>query len=755
MARQLVRPQVDFAAVGEAGMVRNYEGEALAAIGTIIGEAISNVKPKADKINEQEQEIENIEVPTDTGDGEAALDIQPKGIVDTSPKLNPQATFTIDNVLDKDLKGGGKLDKYKSVYEKFTDKQKNAWTKRGAGSKRSGVDDYIYYMENELPEENIKARESVRSFAASKPKGFVYDPLNPAHINEFKGSKYFDEKLPYNFLTSPTNRLKDDSPFERQRQASARPRGRGLAGMSNEQQFNMQAMRGAAMSQLPSEASGRSFVEKQRYLRTPSWASGTSVAAAIEGWNIGVEASNYRAQVAADLKDYQDREWKDMQDQAKEDSLIPRSFLASSKALQESYIAAQSLPSEERELVMGQINTQLADLERSKTVVMDSQKFLKENWNRIAWDLVPPKQKDMLLTLMRGGGVNGFLPDKNGKMSFQGTTRGDVPFTQTLDQIADPENGLLSTLPMKGNIYGVMGTIADAVEKSDYTRKTVDADGIIREQPVPLDDLKNTIDYELNEAIASNGLKSLASSLPIYQGEKGLDAFNLGMRLPQDHPDHPTNVVKDNMSRGILHKLTAYMGQVTEEEGKAGIEKLKSDLKMKQQIQKSYLDQQADIAKEQRKAATSGKGTAADFKETASFLLSGGQQGSVETITQEGTIEEGFFGDEETTEKPQTTGEQAFTYYPNLDNLQGKGIASVEQSGGRLTIYGKQSIKETDGKESVTTNILESIDLTQPREKLLQDLENLAREYNIVYKTPDAEFNASEYIKKFNESKSN
>ena len=41
MARQLVRPQVDFAAVGEAGMVRNYEGEALAAIGTIIGEAIS------------------------------------------------------------------------------------------------------------------------------------------------------------------------------------------------------------------------------------------------------------------------------------------------------------------------------------------------------------------------------------------------------------------------------------------------------------------------------------------------------------------------------------------------------------------------------------------------------------------------------------------------------------------------------------------------------------------------------------------
>ena len=703
MARQLVRPQVDFAAVGEAGMVRNYEGEALAAIGTIIGEAISNVKPKADKINEQEREIETLDVPLKTDDvpsiaeeaGKITTSELPSGIPGTPPSIEK-----VDETLSAPVKGGGKLDKYKSVYEKFTDKQKNAWTKRGVGSKRSGVDDYIYYMENELPEENIKARESVRSFAASKPKGFVYDPLNPVHVNEFKASKYFDQKLPYNFLTSPTKRLKDDSPFERQRRVSTRPRGRGLAGMSNEQQFNMQAMRGAAMSQLPSEASGRSFVEKQRYLRTPSWASGTSVAAAIEGWNIGVEASNYRTQVAADLKDYQDREWKDMQDQAKEDSLIPRSFLASSKALQESFIAAQDLPSIEREDAKAQISTQLADLERSKTVVMDSQKFLKENWNRIAWDLVPPKQKDMLLTLMRGGGVNGFLPDENGKMAFQGTTRGDVPFKQTLDQIVDPENGLLSTLPMKGNVYGVMGTIADAVEKSDYTRKTVDADGIIREQPVPLDDLKNTIDYELNEAIASNGLKSLASSLPIYQGERGLDAFNLGMRLPQDHPDHPVNVVKDNMSRGILHKLTAYMGQVTEEEGKAGIEAQKQRNRLEMLNAREQVQKRKEKRKEQTEKQKPGKGTAADYKRSAEYLLSGGQESSIETITQEGVIEEGFFGDKETTQEPQTTGEQAFTYYPNLDNLQGKGISSVEQADGVLTIYSKQTVKQKDGEEN-------------------------------------------------------
>ena len=59
MARQLVRTDVDYAAVGEAGKVQNYEGEALAAIGTIIGEAISNIKINQDKVDGQEELVQN------------------------------------------------------------------------------------------------------------------------------------------------------------------------------------------------------------------------------------------------------------------------------------------------------------------------------------------------------------------------------------------------------------------------------------------------------------------------------------------------------------------------------------------------------------------------------------------------------------------------------------------------------------------------------------------------------------------------
>lgn len=606
MARQLVRPQVDFAAVGEAGMVRNYEGEALAAVGQIIGEAISNYKPKADIIDEQETNTPVVNPPPGNGDNnDNDNDNNNNGDENNNGDVGEEIK-DVDEKIEKEVKGGGNLDIYYNAFAKFTDKRKNAWTKRGKKSGRSGVDDYIYHMENELPPENIKARETVRDFAKSKPKGFVYDPMNKTHVNEFKASKYYNEVLPYNFLsdsTFPGSRLKD-TPLDRQRSSSVRPTGTGLAGMSNERQFNYQAGAGATKSQLPAE--GKTFVEKQRYLRTPSWASGGAVAAAIEGWNIGVEASNYRAQVAADKKDFEDREWKSMQDQAKEDSLVPRSFLASSKALQQKYSAALNLPPVEKGEQITLIRTQLDDLERSKTVVMESQAFLKENWNNIAWDLVPPKQKDILLTLMRGGGINGFIPDENGKMAFQGVTRGEIPFKQTLDQITDPNNGLLSTLPMKGDIYGTMDTIANSIEKKDYTTTTIDADGIKRERPVPLDDLKNTIDFQLNKAISSTGLKSLASALPLYKGEKGLDAFNVGMKLPSDHPDHPINVVKDNMSRGVLHQLTSYLGQVDEEESKGLLESQKQANRTSLQAQKASDQRRLQQLRDANKNASNG-----------------------------------------------------------------------------------------------------------------------------------------------------
>ena len=611
MARQLVRTDVDYAAVGEAGKVQNYEGEALAAIGSIIGEAISNIKINEDKIEEQEEGINSITIPEVSTDINTPGEFEYDFTTSSAPPVSAERIEQVDAKIEQPLtSSGGKLPPYKTAYEGFSAKAKGNWAKKNYVPKGTGFDQYQHYMEKILPVEENKAKETVRSWANSKPKGFVYDPSNIAHVNEFKASKFYNKKLPYNFNPSP-------SPVQRRR--SVMPGNRGLAGMSNERQFNAMAGAGARMSQLPSEASGRSFVEKSRYLRTPSWASGTSVAAAIEGWNIGAEARNYRAQVAADAKDFQDREWKGMQAEAKDNSLIPRSFVASSKALQQKFNAALSLPEDEKTEEILKINNQLNDLERSKTMVSQGLASAKALYPNVNWNAVDANRHDEILTFIKGGGVNAFFPNENGVMAFQGTTRNGRSFSYDLDTLFDPEKGLFSNLPMKADIYGEMDSIADTIEKSDYSTTTIDADGVIRERPVQLEDLKNRIDYDLDRVVKQKGLKSLAFSLPMYNNEKGLDAFNLGMRLPQDHPDHPLNVVKENMTRGIHHKLTGYMSQVDEEESKASLEAQKQIGRVQRSAQDAAEAERLERLKQstKRKGANKVNNVKADYFDLA------------------------------------------------------------------------------------------------------------------------------------------
>ena len=188
MARQLARTDVDYAAVGEAGKVQNYEGEALAAIGTIIGEAISNIKINQDKVDGQEEEINSIEVPnvappeTFDGPGEFEYDF----------RIPPAQTEMIDKKIDQPLPpaGGGKIPPYKTAFEGFSAKTKGIWaTKDIPGN--TGFDKYHHHMTVQLPEQQKQAKETVRSWAKSKPKGFVYDPQNIAHVNEFKALNSF------------------------------------------------------------------------------------------------------------------------------------------------------------------------------------------------------------------------------------------------------------------------------------------------------------------------------------------------------------------------------------------------------------------------------------------------------------------------------------------------------------------------------------------------------------------------------------
>ena len=263
-------------------------------------------------------------------------------------------------------------------------------------------------------------------------------------------------------VSAPPKRLmpgQEGSPFNRMAKVFGGNTKRTRIGqpLTNEQTFNKLA--GNTNSQLPTNED-QTFVAKQRYMRTPSWASGTAVGAAVEGWNIGVEADNYRAQLQADIKDSQEREWKGLVEEAKERSVEDQSLLALFDSYKTQYADAQKLPPAEREDKLKSILGGVTQLEKAKGQANEMRGKIKEDYDNIAFNMMPEGQQDLLMTFYKGGGTMGFLPDENGNINWVGSSAYGMPTKQSLETLMDPEKGLLN-YPKKVDVYGVIDTISE------------------------------------------------------------------------------------------------------------------------------------------------------------------------------------------------------------------------------------------------------------------------------------------------------
>lgn len=742
--RQLVKSGVDTAAAALANEVLTV-GDDYAAVGNIIGKLFeqgTKNKEEVDKAEEQEKQAAQ-KILDDITD-QAYQDQEDQELADLEGDiLDAEVTDLFNNTDPGDSKKPITPKTQTYTYEMLAADAKQEFLKKNPGKMEEAhayatkiVKKAEKFNEAKYKTQNPTAEvESVNNVVDPEFLEGIYQPGSAIGKPRIQGST---TRGSAGVKELDMNRL---SPLNRTASAASL-----LAGMEA-RQMGMGSTFNSKISDKSQYVEGRTYVEKEQYLRVPSYLQGTSGAAALEGFNIGIEADNYRKQVEADLADFREDKWKGLVEEAKQESLMDKSTVAMLKQYKSQFADAMKSddPGKRIEsltnIKSGMANVYQADTAKTKLI-----EGLRERMSTAAFDLESPQAKDEILSIANGKNI-GMIVGEDGKVYLAGQTNSGMPYRKSLDSLVSGEG--LPKFAQKADTFGIIDGIADSIEKQKLFRETVDADGIIRKVPLSKEELKQQFDFEFEQAINDNGVKSLAASLPMYQGPRAYQRWQAGEGRQSDDPFNNRNILKQAMTDMLHHRLSGYMSQITEEEGKGALEAQKQRNRLELFDKKN----RAAIAKEQRKAATSGKGTAADFKETANFLLTGGQQASVETITQEG--KQGEDGPFEPTGEATTTGEQAFTYYPNLDNLQGKGIASVEQSNGRLTIYGKQSIKETDGKESVTTNILESIDLTQPRAKLLQDLENLAREYNIVYKTPDTEFNASQYLENYNKRKSN
>lgn len=734
MARKLVKSGVDTVKMAQAGMVQNYEGEAIAAVGTIIGQAFEEGlkrKDQVDKDLEEEQQVlqEKAKEVFENQDisGKAADLLDPFKTESKLPELGvlkerPQAPKKAGEVYSLDM-----------FQSDFMAKQIKAGmspdeAKKSAISERGKAENWLmstYGTLNPTAEQKkMKSGQTVNNEVIAS-----YDEASKEYMSNTavptKGSTTMGSA---GVKADPApKRLKDGTPFARLAKVFGGNDNRGRrqrTPLSNEDFFNRQSAQ-QTRSQLSNDKD-RTFVPQQQYLRTPSWASGSSVGAAIEGWNIGAEADNYRNQLEADIKDSQEREWKGLVEEAKARSTEDTSLLALFDSYKAQYADAQSLPPNEREEAFSKILGGVASVEKAKNQHNQIMETIKGDRNNIAWNMMPEEQQDELLQFLNGGGTMGFLPGEDGKIYYTGKTKNGMPYRKSLDTLLDSENGILN-YPKKVDVYGIIDTIANDVEKDKYMTEIEGPDGMIRKVPIPIEQLQQELDFEIDQAISQYGAKSLAANMPAFQGKGGYAKFKAGMNVDSSLAGNSINVLKRNMVEALHHKLGGYMAQEKVTAGAGYKSRLRMMEEQNKQVNRiSLAEQKGEIAnqKEIVKTQNKGKGTPADYAASAKYLLSNPSEGSNEVITQQGD------------QDPETTGEQPFVYYPNLDNMQGEGIGAVDQSNGQLTIYAPQTQKEKDGKTTTSSEILKVIDLSQPIDKLQQDLANVTKEFNIIYNKP-------------------
>lgn len=541
--RTIVRSGVDTAAAALANEVLTV-GDDYAAVGAIIGklfeqgaknkEGVDKAEEQENKLYDKAREAFGETTPPEIGDG--GLSTEPK--LTSDDILNNRQKFEEMEKrraqLTSETKSGGGLASYQQAWD--TDLE-------GVRSKYKSFQDYASDMATRGAVTEHKRLWAQQNLA----QGETY--------NEDLHVKQYEE-------WAKSNPIKRLSPLNRTASAASL-----LAGMEA-RQMGIGSTFNSKISDKSQYVEGRTYVEKEQYLRVPSYLQGTSGAAALEGFNIGIEADNYRKQVEADLADFREDKWKGLVEEAKQESLMDKSTVAMLKQYKSQFADAMKSddPGKRIEsltnIKSGMANVYQADTAKTKLI-----EGLRERMSTAAFDLESPQAKDEILSIANGKNI-GMIVGEDGKVYLAGQTNSGMPYRKSLDSLVSGEG--LPKFAQKADTFGIIDNIADSIEKQKLFRETVDADGIIRKVPLSKEELKQQFDFEFEQAINENGIKSLAASLPMYQGPRAYQRWAAGERRESNDPLNNRNILKQAMTDMLHHRLSGYMSQTEEKEG-AGI----------------------------------------------------------------------------------------------------------------------------------------------------------------------------------------
>jgi hypothetical protein len=685
--RQLVTGGVNIGLVSAAGAPQNLVGEAIAGIGSAIGEAIAEGKEKEEGLNNDQKKDDAVnyeEVFGKMGQDMPSTDFGLEKIGGLGPEIQKK----IDAGVPPTANLSAPADTAQNQ-KKYTDRM--AW--------------------NELNEKQralLKKEQGITNFdeftTAASAWRLKNDPKSE-NINIATENNLRDNSVgtPYDFIKGVTTPLS-----RRGGRRVVNNTARVFSGSSTSGIVQTPGVPTTAFDagQQSGYTEGRTYSEKMRRMSAPSW-MGVGAAAA-EGYNMSVDRANYRKQVANDLQDYYEDKFAEFDvDSTGVSDVWNASVQEVSLNLREDWVNHQK--DRDKAISEGRFNqwsqrsqkfkNQIRELKSVNEANKAYQIKTKEDFEQDTYDFDAsgPKNTDTVLGIATGKGITGVFRNENGDIMTGGSTPGGLGYVQSVKQYL---NAPVKMVPKK-NAFDYVAGVTEKFEEmyGDKFVQTQDANGNIIKKPVSMDAIKPYLMRMFDAELDNESIVRAYASVNNWE-QDGLDYDNFNTYVKQGK--NPKDFVKQKMYEVASQLLNPYQAQ--REEKVTGVST---------QLQKSRLDQQKrdekanQAAQKETDAYAAAKnilGNSSDFEKYRQTLVDG------EVIN---------------------SSEEFYKSFPGLKKLiGGKGVSNIQVDDGIVTFLGPQ--KQQADAEGNITKVSQALpyilDTTQDYDTILQQVFNIVIE---------------------------
>ena len=752
MGRQLVRGDINLDLYAKAGTTPNILGETVLGMGVAIGEALDKARKKGDAVAKSDEEIlatvtqglEEFELGNEEEEAQALLDDA------------EQEADRLKNLPTESVTAPGKIGNVTYSYSMLGADAKRTFLQKNPGATPAQADAHAKKVVAEAKAYNVN------KYGTQDPTGTVKGINNIVKVTKTDAGEYvtgsaigkpeIETSTTFGSAGVAPKRLKNP-PFQRTRQTYGRRQvSRGsLANVFGSSGTTSQTSYLVGNRGVPSDVisrgqqsqfqEGRTFVQKERRLSAPAWMG--IGAAAIEGYNMGVDRRNYDAQVSADLQDYYTQEFSglvagrtgnDIFDNSVKELLTnKKKELAAVMQQREKYFA-EGRGAEYTALIdeLKKVPNELLSLvEGTKGFITNFDKDYEED--NIDFGAMTSEQTDEVMTVRRGGSVLG-VTDMGGQVMLAGATRGEMPYLKSVKaMLADGKGPKYIT---KKNAFDYVNGVVDMIRKDPdkYSTTYQDANGVKVKRPMSFEELSPYLDRMFDAELDDNTTIRAYASKNNWDDD-GMDAkdFNLAVNLSaEDDSRSPKNFVKAKFNEVARDLLAPYFNTT----------------------------ETTRLAKTIPEAGATGTGGKTTDLTTnpADYFAAYNQAVTPQAVTP--SRAEGAVGFENTGRKDQE--EIFFQSYPNIKQL---GLAPTLQEptveDGNLIIRSASKSATTLGKDGgVSTrtsggDVIGRIPITASPEEIATQLDLIIQSNKIAFpdNLPSTNFDAKQYINNYNQGK--